>query len=373
MQEQMSLHYGTADDVVPGAQEPVIVSASRATDIPAFYADWFFSRLVAGWSSWKNPFSGKDVVISYAKTRFIVFWSKNPFPLLRHLETLQELGIGCYLQYTLNDYAEEGLEPNVPPVEQRIETFCLMAEKLGPGGVVWRNDPLILTGRLGPDELLRKCERIGSALKGYTEKLVFSFADITPRVAANLRRTVGTWREWTEEGMREYAGLLADMNAAWGFQLATCAEPVELAQFGIRHNRCVDGELIIRRAWRDAWLMAYLGAEIRDDSNLLGPLPRPSGSIDLGHGRYALCRDIKTDNGQRKHCGCIRSKDIGEYSTCRHFCAYCYANNGRAAVERNCALHGQRPCAPSITGRAGRAGSAGESPLEDQKTAPLHP
>ena len=57
---------------------PVIVSASRSTDIPAFYADWFFHRLQVGYSVWTNPFSKVRSYVSYKDTRFIIFWSKNP-------------------------------------------------------------------------------------------------------------------------------------------------------------------------------------------------------------------------------------------------------------------------------------------------------
>ena len=102
------------------AQAPLIISASRATDIPAFYADWFFRRLDEGYIRWRNPFSGQDSYVSFKNSRFIVFWSKNPKLLLPYLSVLKERGIGCYIQFTLNDYEAEGLEPNIPPLEQRI-------------------------------------------------------------------------------------------------------------------------------------------------------------------------------------------------------------------------------------------------------------
>lgn len=155
------------------AQAPVIISASRATDIPAFYADWFFDRLEKGYSVWTNPFNGVKSYISYARTRLIVFWSKNPRPLLPHLGKLREKGIRCYLHYTLNDYEAEGLERGVPPLDERIETFLRFSELLGKELVIWRFDPLVLTERTGVEELLRKAERIGDRLRGHTEKLVF--------------------------------------------------------------------------------------------------------------------------------------------------------------------------------------------------------
>ena len=135
------------------AQAPVIVSASRATDIPAFYADWFFDRLEKGYSVWTNPFNGAKSYVSYARTRLVVFWSKNPRPLLPHLEKLREKGIRCYLHYTLNDYETEGLERGIPPLDERIGTFLRLSELLGKELVIWRFDPLIRTDRIGVEEV----------------------------------------------------------------------------------------------------------------------------------------------------------------------------------------------------------------------------
>ena len=174
------------------AQAPFIISASRSTDIPVFYADWFFHRLKVGYSAWTNPFNGVKSFVSYEKCRFIVFWSKNPEPLLGHLDGLKERDIGCYIQYTLNDYEKEGLEKGVPPLEERIETFKRLVDQLGQGRVIWRFDPLILTDQIGMDDLLEKVENIGDQLNGYTEKLVFSYADIAlyKKVKANLEKAI---------------------------------------------------------------------------------------------------------------------------------------------------------------------------------------
>lgn len=196
------------------AQAPLIVSASRATDIPAFYTDWFFHRLEKSYVRWRNPFSGRDSYVSFRNTRFIVFWSKNPAPLLPYLPILKERGIGCYIQFTLNDYEAEGLEPNVPPLLQRIDTFLRLVDALGIGAVVWRFDPLILTDRINIDTLLDKIARIADVLVGKTEKLVFSFADIESykKVSRNLRQRVINYREWDEESMREFASRLSAQN-----------------------------------------------------------------------------------------------------------------------------------------------------------------
>ncbi len=208
---------------------PLIISASRATDIPAFYADWFFRRLEKGYVRWRNPFSGQNSYVSFGNTRFIVFWSKNPAPLLPFLPTLKKRGIGCYIQYTLNDYETEGLEPNVSPLAQRIDTFRRLVDALGIGAVVWRFDPLILTDKTNIDTLLDKITHIGNILAGYTEKLVFSFADIDSykKVSRNLRQSGINYREWDEESMCGFASRLSTLNRNNGnLRLATCAERI---------------------------------------------------------------------------------------------------------------------------------------------------
>lgn len=231
-------------------QVPVLVSASRSTDIPAFYADWFFYRLdKAGYSAWTNPFNGMKSYVSYKDTRFIVFWSKNPKPLLQYLPVLKQRGIGCYIQYSLNDYEEEGLEKNVPPLSQRIETFKQLVDTLGKGHVIWRFDPLVLTDNINIGKLLDKVENIGNQLLGYTEKLVFSFADILSyrKVQANLQKAYINYIDWQEDQMREFARRLSVLNQKWGYELATCGEKIDLTEFGVRKNHCVDDELIIIR------------------------------------------------------------------------------------------------------------------------------
>lgn len=242
-------------------QVPVLVSASRSTDIPAFYADWFFYRLdKAGYSAWTNPFNGVKSYVSYKDTRFIVFWSKNPKPLLQYLPVLKQRGIGCYIQYSLNDYEEEGLEKNVPPLSQRIETFKQLVDTLGKGHVIWRFDPLVLTDNINIGKLLDKVENIGNQLLGYTEKLVFSFADILSyrKVQANLQKANINYIDWQEDQMREFARRLSVLNQKWGYELATCGEKIDLTEFGVRKNHCVDDELIIKLAYDDKKIMDYL-------------------------------------------------------------------------------------------------------------------
>lgn len=338
---------------------PVVVSASRSTDIPAFYADWFFERLKKGYSAWTNPFNGKKCYVAYEDTRFIVFWSKNPRPLLKHIDYLREKGIGCYIQYTLNDYENEGLERGVLPIKERIETFKLLVDKLGKGAVVWRFDPLILTDKIDMDKLLQKIENIGEQLQGYTEKLVFSFADILlyRKVKSNLERSHINYIDWTTEQMIEFAEKLISLNRAkgWNYNLATCGETIDLD--GIEHNHCVDDKLMVRFGYKSKELMKFLGAELIDSLQQtdlfaeIEPLEIPSEAIILDNNQYAVINKNNKDRGQRTACGCMKSKDIGEYNTCPHLCEYCYANASKEIAVQNWKRHQLNKDNDTITGR----------------------
>ena len=293
--------------------EPVILSASRATDIPAFYAEWFMNRIRAGFFKWANPFNAAQLqTVSVSKVRAIVFWTKNPTGMLPHLDELDRRGFHYVFQFTLNDYEAEGFEPRVPKLGARVDLFRRLAERLGPDRVVWRMDPLLLTNRLGVPELLDKAGRLAEKLVPFTRKWVFSFADIDryPAVKRNLARAGIAAREFTRGEMEEFARGLAEINRGHGLELATCAEETDLSAFGIGHNRCVDGALLARLWPEDASLMEFLGS-----------------------------REARKDKGQRKMCGCIASKDIGRYQTCSHLCEYCYANRSPAAVAENFRRH----------------------------------
>jgi DNA repair photolyase len=314
------------------AQAPVIISASRSTDIPAFYSDWFFQRLKEGYVKWKNPFNSVPLYVSFQNTRLIVFWSKNHKPIIKQLDYLNEKNNNYYFQFTLNDYDTEKLEPRVPNVQTRIETFIELSEKVGKEKVIWRFDPLILTDKIGINELLRKIENIGNQLKNYTDKLVFSFADIKiyKKVQNNLRNNSISYQEFNERTMNEFAAGLQRLNENWHFELATCSEQISLEKYGVVHNKCVDDDLIIKLFSHDKILMDFLGVEITSPNMF-----NPNGAIKK--------KRNNKDSGQRQFCGCIVSKDIGEYNTCPHLCEYCYANANKNTALTNWDLHKQNP------------------------------
>lgn len=307
----------TDDGVSVEAITPIIISASRSTDIPAFYSRWFFNRLQRGYARWVNPFNRVSQFVSLADTRVIVFWSKNPDPLIQYLPELDGRGINYYFQFTVNDYEKERLEPHVPPLAERIETFRKLSEMVGKKRVIWRYDPLILTDDISVDRLVDRIASVAEQVRAYTEQLVISFADIGiyNKVRANLAREGVNYHEFTPALMVDVAQRLQALNRHWGLRIATCAESIDLEPYGIEHNRCIDDRLMVEVFGHDQKLMQFLGYE----PDLFST---PS-------------RLYMKDKGQRKECGCIVSKDIGMYDTCHHLCAYCYANTSCKAVESN--------------------------------------
>ncbi len=322
------------------AQTPVIVSASRSTDIPTFYGDWFVERWKAGYVKWKNPFNGIPLYVSFKETRAVVFWTKNPKPMFRHLDFLDEQVKNYYFQFTLNDYDIEGYEGKVPRVESRINTFKELSNRIGKDRVVWRFDPLMLTKGIDVNELLRRLENIGDQLYTYTSKLVFSFADISiyNKVESNLKKENIEYLEFAPGTMIEFAKGLNKLNEKWNLELATCAEKFDLNKYGILHNKCVDDDLMIKLFHHDKELMKFLGVEFVEPT-----LFEPTEGIEK-------TKKMK-DKGQREACGCIMSKDIGEYNTCPHECVYCYANTSKEIAIQNYKSHTTNPNAENITGK----------------------
>ena len=239
---------------------------------------------------------------------------------------------------TLNDYVKEGFEPNVPSVDERVETFKKLSSLIGKEKVIWRFDPLIITPGIGPRELLTRIWDVGNKLKGYTDKLVFSFVDVKAyrKVQNNLvKETMFFTKEDVENAEANHAQRIEIVEGlkkireiwrgeGWNIEIATCAEDIDLEAYGIEHNRCIDGELMKRIFADDKELVYYLHTLKWPEKDIFGeipPIPQKPKNIK--------------DSGQRKICGCMVSKDIGMYNTCRHFCVYCYANTSKEAVLKN--------------------------------------
>ena len=339
------------------AQTPIIVSASRSTDVPAFYSDWFIERLEAGYVKWYNPFNGVPLYVSLAEARLFVFWSKNPQPMLEllpgrnasPLDVLDARKVNYYFQFTMNDYDAEKIEPRVPSIDKRVDTFKALSSRIGRDRVIWRFDPLILSDTLTVGKLLEKIERLGDRIAPYTSRFVFSFIDIASyrKVSGNLESAGIRAREFADGEMEEIAARIGELAKGWGIAAGTCGEIKDLERFGVEHNRCIDDRLIAKCFNHDAELMKFIGAEFVQGDMFGATEEERRDRWVVSDGVYAKHKD----KGQRAACGCIVSKDIGEYNTCPHLCHYCYANTNNAAALENWKRHQTCPHAETITGK----------------------
>ncbi len=287
----------------------MILSVSRRTDIPAFYTKWFLNRLQEGYVFVRNPMNYHQVSkVSLAPSVIdcIVFWTKNAAPILPHIQKIQK-HYPLYFQYTLNAYNKD-VEPALPALDAKLETFCRLSDTIGKDAVIWRYDPVFVTETYTVEWHIEQFGRIAKALAGKTNTCVFSFIDIYDKVKNNMKNIDA--HACTPEEMNVIAAAFAQIAAQCGMELRTCAEAIDLDQYGIRHGCCIDGELIAKLT---GWNMK-----------------------------------AKKDPNQRMECGCLESIDIGQYNTCRHGCKYCYANSNPQSVITFSKQHD--PASPLLTG-----------------------
>lgn len=323
----------TADGPMQAAA-PVVISASRATDIPAFHFPWFMNRLEAGYAMRRNPFNNRPSFTSFENAGAVVFWTKNPAPAISRLHELDAAGLDYYFLFTLNDYDREGLEPGLPPLEHRVRTFLELSEKIGAGRVVWRFDPICLGPGLDTAKMLSRMNSLACLLRGHTKRIVFSFVQIDAyrKVQASLERTGTQIREPDRTEQAELCRGIGDMCAANDMVPYACAHEHDLRQWGIRPGKCIDDELL-------ATICSPGNTRLKNFLNLQPALP----------GMPPQFTPLPKDTSQRKQCRCIPSRDIGSYNTCAHMCAYCYANTSESTVRKN--LEHRDESAESITGQ----------------------
>lgn len=297
----------------------MIVSASRRTDIPAFFAPWLMGRIRAGLCEVVHPYRpGQRTTVSLRPEDVdcFVFWTRAPGGLLGYLPELRERGHRWYFQFTLLDYPA-AFEPHAPGLEHRLELFGRAASATPPGGVVWRYDPIILSSATPLGFHVDTFARLAERLRGLTDRVVVSLLDVYRRAGRGLvdlgrAGIVVASPEEHESAAQELLGSLASIAGSCGMEMQSCAEPLDLSTVGVRRGKCVDDELIRRL--------------------------------------HGVTVSSAKDPGQRQACGCVASRDIGAYDTCLHGCRYCYATGSH---ERAAAAYGRHsPDRPALGDRA---------------------
>lgn len=283
-----------------------VISASRRTDIPAFYAEWFLNRVRAGFCHWSNPFSGQiyRAALTPEDVTAFVFWTRNPRPLMRHLPELDARGYRYYFHVSLTGYGRP-LETHNPDPEAVIAAVRSLALHSGPEYVIWRYDPIVISTRTPPAYHRQRFAELAAQLEGSTQRCTYSFLDFYGKTRRNLSAIAAQHGDrFREPTVLERQDLLEDLSAIaerHGMRLTSCCEEDHDQIPRVYRGSCVDLELLSRLTGQPA----------------LALKPHPT----------------------REHCGCVHSVDIGSYDTCLFGCTYCYATNSRRAAQRLHAAH----------------------------------
>lgn len=284
----------------------MIISASRRTDIPAFYTPWFMNRIKKGFLLTRNPFNAhqvKRISLNPNHVEAIIFWTRNPEKLIPNLPILDKKGFRYYFQYTITGYPRL-LEKSVPTTNRAIKQFIELSDLIGSGRVIWRYDPIILSNVVDLDEHKRLFGKIAGLLKGKTKRVVVSFADFYKKTERNLNKIQNlSYSDLLDkqDALFELARFMSDTAKENNMAIQSCSEAIDIAKFGIEHGKCIDDKLLFDE--------------------------------------FGLKLNSKKDKGQREECGCIKSIDIGQYNTCLHGCSYCYATYSENTVIKNKKKH----------------------------------
>ena len=284
----------------------MILNTGLRTDIPGFFSEWFYNRIDDGFVYVRNPYA-KNQIYSYRLDPelidCIIFCTKNPKPMFENLEKIDKFN--QYWHITITPYEKE-IEPNVPPINDVLESFKYLSKKLGKENVTLRYDPIFINEKYTLEKHIESFEYIINSLSGYTTEAIISFIDLYEKTKRNFPQA----REVTKDERLKIGKEFARIGNENNIRIKTCVEGTELDKFGIDSSGCMTKEVIERA--------------INKNLNI----PKQ-----------------KARNGE---CYCLLNNDIGEYNTCGHGCLYCYANSNKRLVKRNLKLHD--PKSPILIG-----------------------
>jgi len=281
----------------------IVISASRRTDIPAFYMDWFMEHIKQGVFETINPYNRhvSKVPATTDRVHTIVFWSKNFGPLINggYGKKLREMGYNLFFNFTINSDSPL-LEPRVPLLKDRLAQIEVLSKQFDPKSINWRFDPICFfkTNKKGIQNNLHDFSHIAAKVSQYgIRRCITSFRDDYKKIRKRTASIPGfSFIDPTLEQKKEILLSMEKELTEKNMGLYTCCEKKVLktlsAESKIRKSSCIPNDLI----------------------------------VEIFDGRVSF----KKDSGQRtkEGCGCRVSVDIGSYHLhpCFHNCLFCYAN-----------------------------------------------
>lgn len=285
----------------------MIINTGQRTDIPAFYSEWFMNRIREGFVYVRNPYNPKRI------TKFLLdpkvvdvlgFCTKNPRPMLKHLDELKPFGQFWYVSIT--GFGKD-MEPHVPPKKQVIEDFKTLSKALGSHAMAWRYTPIIVNEKYTAAYHIRAFEKIASQLEGYTSLVAYGFLDLYPK----LQKLHPELKDADDETKIRIAKAFLEIAEKHHMRLRLCSKEKWLSSYGIDVDGCMRIE-------------------------------------DYEHSIQAKLNIKKKMEARKSYCACYLSNDIGAYDSCLHLCRYCYANGSEEEIRANYQQHD--PYSPLLIG-----------------------
>lgn len=280
----------------------LVISASRRTDIPAFYAKWFIDKVRKGFCKVANPYNPsqiKEVSLKPEDVAAVVFWTRHAGPVRPFLGELNEMGLNYYFLYTITGYPRS-FEPGLPSLEECIDDLLALGDSIGPEKVIWRYDPVFISAELNVDFHIRNFRRLAYRLSAGTKNVVITFVKRYRHIAAELETTGYEHPSFHER--RALEERFQTIASQAGIEIKRCGKRDSLAN--VSEGKCID----------EALLRDLFGLEL----------------------------SAAKDPGQPEECRCIRSVDIGRYGSCMHRCIYCYASRSFSHAARRYREHDDR-------------------------------
>ena len=285
----------------------MIINTGQRTDIPAFYSEWFINRIKAGFVLVRNPYNPKLVTkfkLDPKLVDVIGFCTKNPRPMFKYLDILKPFGQFWYITITGFD---TDLEPNVPKIDEVIEDFKFLSNKIGKNSIAIRYTPIIINEKYTKERHIKTFEYIISKLSGYTNLATFGFLDLYPKLERNHKDLRDTDDKTKIEISLEFKKIAKKYN----MELRLCSKEKWLKEYDIDVNGCMRLE-----------------------------------DYERSIGKNLIIK--KRMDARKNYCSCLISNDIGMYNTCPHLCKYCYANGDKKIIIDNYMMH--NPNSPLLIG-----------------------
>lgn len=276
----------------------MIINTGSRTDTVQYYSDWLLKRFKEGFVYSRNPLF-PNIVTRYELNPNIldcvVFCSKNYEPILDRLTEITDK-FNTYFHYTITAYGRD-IEPNVPNIDESIETLIKLSKIVGKQKIAWRYDPILLTKKYTKQVHYNTFDYMSKRLSPHIDRCIFSFVDMYKKLETNMPEIIIL----NNNDKIEIAKNIGSIAKKHNMIIQTCATIEDFKQFGILQTGCMTSEI-------------------------------------LGNANNITFKKVR-HSGNRQGCKCIENRNIGDYDTCPNGCKYCYANKNPQIAQENYKKH----------------------------------